>query len=91
MGRLEESVKELGKSLGFDLVGITGAEPFPRDEEAAIERIRRPKGPSVGSRVVTTSRPAATKAPASCVTWVLLPLPSRPSNAISEPRFTLGE
>ena len=40
MARLEESVKELGKSLGFDLVGITTAESFPRDEEAAIDRIR---------------------------------------------------
>ena len=40
MAKLEESVKELGKSLGFDLVGITTAEPFPRDEEAAIQRIR---------------------------------------------------
>ncbi len=40
MARLEESVKELGRSLGFDLVGITTAESFPRDEAAAVERVR---------------------------------------------------
>ena len=40
MGRLEDSIKEYGKSLGFDVVGITDARAFPRDERAAIERIR---------------------------------------------------
>jgi epoxyqueuosine reductase QueG len=40
MAKLEESVKDLGRSLGFDLVGITTAESFPRDEAAAVERVR---------------------------------------------------
>ena len=41
MGDLEESIKGYGRELGFDIVGITTAEPFPRDELAAIDRIRR--------------------------------------------------
>ena len=40
MGTLESTIKEYGRSLGFDIVGITTAEPFLRDEQAAIERIR---------------------------------------------------
>ena len=32
-------VKALGKSLGFDIVGITTAEDFARDEKAALERV----------------------------------------------------
>ena len=40
MGTLEQSVKEYGEELGFDIVGITTAEPFVRDERAAIRRIR---------------------------------------------------
>ena len=41
MGKLETLIKEYGKGLGFDIVGITSAEPFLRDEQAAIERIRQ--------------------------------------------------
>jgi epoxyqueuosine reductase len=41
MSSLEASVKQYGEELGFDIVGITGAEPFLRDERAAIERIRQ--------------------------------------------------
>ena len=41
MGELEESIKRYGRELGFDIVGITMAEPFPRDEMAAIDRIRQ--------------------------------------------------
>ena len=41
MGKLEESVKQYGKELGFDIVGITTARPFVRDEQAAIQRIRQ--------------------------------------------------
>ena len=41
MGNLEKSIKDYGKGLGFDIVGITTAEPFLRDEDAAIERIRQ--------------------------------------------------
>ena len=33
-------MKELGAALGFDIVGITSAEPFQRDEKAALDRIR---------------------------------------------------
>ena len=40
MGNLEESIKRYGKELEFDIVGITSAEPFVRDERAAVERIR---------------------------------------------------
>ena len=40
MERLEDSIKQYGKELGFDVVGITTAEPFVRDEQAAIRRIR---------------------------------------------------
>ena len=37
---LEEKIKSQGKSLGFDLVRITTAEPFYRDESEALKRIR---------------------------------------------------
>lgn len=40
MGTLERIIKSYGKELGFDVVGITTADPFPRDEQAAINRIR---------------------------------------------------
>ncbi len=38
--KLEDRIKDLALSLGFDRVGITDAEPFVRDEAAAIERTR---------------------------------------------------
>ena len=41
MGELEKSIKRYGRELGFDIVGITSAEPFLRDERAATERIRQ--------------------------------------------------
>ena len=37
---LESRIKKLGLSCGFDLVGITSADPFERDERAAVERVR---------------------------------------------------
>ena len=37
---LEDRVKSLGRELGFDVVGITSAEPFLRDEKAALGRVR---------------------------------------------------
>ena len=37
---LETRVKRLGLRVGFDLVGIAGADRFERDEEAAVERVR---------------------------------------------------
>ena len=40
MGMLENTIKDYARSLGFDVVGITSAEPFLRDEQAAIERMR---------------------------------------------------
>ena len=40
MGQLERTMKQYGRSLGFDIVGITTAEPFYRDEQVAVERIR---------------------------------------------------
>ena len=41
MGAPEESIKAYGRSLGFEIVGITSAEPFLRDEQASIERVRQ--------------------------------------------------
>ena len=40
MGTLERSIKAYATELGFDVVRITTAEPFLRDEAAAIERVR---------------------------------------------------
>ena len=37
---IEDSIKTYAKTLGFDIVGITSAKPFHRDQKAAIERIR---------------------------------------------------
>ena len=40
MSDLSAKIKSLAKNLGFDVVGITSAEPFVRDEEAAVKRVR---------------------------------------------------
>ena len=40
MERIEDAIKQRAQSLGFDLVGIASAEPFLRDERAAIDRVR---------------------------------------------------
>ena len=40
MSDLSAKIKSLAKKLGFDVVGITSAEPFVRDEEAALKRVR---------------------------------------------------
>ena len=40
MGRTEDAVRRRAAALGFDLVGIASAEPFLRDERAAIDRVR---------------------------------------------------
>ena len=40
MLKLETQVKKLGLKSGFDLVGITSAEKFVRDEEVSIARVR---------------------------------------------------
>ena len=37
---MEENIKRCGKSLGFDLVRITSAEPFYTDEVEALKRVR---------------------------------------------------
>ena len=37
---LESKIKKLAMDIGFDLVGITTADPFERDEEAASQRVR---------------------------------------------------
>ena len=37
---VEDKVKALALEIGFDRVGITSAEPFVRDEAAAVERVR---------------------------------------------------
>lgn len=39
MSTLTPKIKALGKSLGFDIVGITTADRFARDEQAALERV----------------------------------------------------
>ena len=41
MGKLEDSIKAYGREIGFDIVGIATAEPFVRDEQAAVQRIRQ--------------------------------------------------
>ena len=41
MYNLEDSIRQYGRELGFDVVGITTAEPFLRDEQAAIQRVRQ--------------------------------------------------
>lgn len=38
--KVEEKIKELGRSLGFDLVRITTAEPFYSDESESLKRVR---------------------------------------------------
>ena len=38
--RIERAIKTLAREMGFDLVGIASAEPFLRDEEAAVQRVR---------------------------------------------------
>lgn len=40
MSDLSAKIKTLAKTLGFDVVGITSAEPFLRDENAAVQRVR---------------------------------------------------
>ncbi len=40
MTSLENIVRAYAKELGFDLVGITSAEPFLRDEQAALKRVQ---------------------------------------------------
>ena len=40
MPGIEDRVKSLALEIGFDRVGITGADPFVRDEAAAVERVR---------------------------------------------------
>lgn len=40
MPELQQKIKQYARKLGFDLVGVTSAEPFLRDEKAAIQRIR---------------------------------------------------
>jgi epoxyqueuosine reductase len=40
METLEGYIKDYARGLGFDVVGITTAEPFLRDERAATQRVR---------------------------------------------------
>ncbi len=39
MTTLAAKIKTLGKSLGFNIVGVTSADRFARDEEAALKRV----------------------------------------------------
>lgn len=41
MSLLSFKVKALARSLGFDIVGITSADGFERDEAAALDRVRQ--------------------------------------------------
>ena len=41
MVNLEDMVKKHAGALGFDIVGIASAEPFLRDEQAAVDRIQQ--------------------------------------------------
>lgn len=40
MKSIEDTIRNHGKRQGFDLVGFANADPFIRDESAAIDRIR---------------------------------------------------
>ena len=43
--KAKEAVKSLAAELGFDLVGVTSADPFYEAEEITLERVtRRPHG-----------------------------------------------
>ena len=89
-----EQVARLEERSGV-AVAVENMFPFRADRffgsgQSSIERMRRPNGPSVGSRVCTTSTPRAPSARASRSHCVDFPQPSMPSNATSEPRFTRG-
>ena len=62
MGKLERSIKNLAREFGFDIVGITTAESFPRDEKAALDRIEHGLMDGLGwytkERVHKANRPA---------------------------------
>lgn len=62
MGKLERSIKNLAREFGFDVVGITTAESFPRDEKAALDRIEHGLMDGLGwytkERVHKANRPA---------------------------------
>ena len=38
---VEDQIHNKAKELGFNLIRITNADPFMRDEQAAIQRIRK--------------------------------------------------
>ena len=52
----------------------------------STSRILSPAAVPPGSRVMVTGRPWARRERANFSTWVLLPLPSRPSKVINFPR-----
>src|SRR5208283_2902879 len=60
-------------------------------ECSRTSRILSPAGVPPGSRVMVTARPWARRDRASFSTWVLLPLPSRPSKVINFPRAGTSE
>src|SRR5215469_16208384 len=55
-------------------------------ESSSMERTRSPIAVPPGLRVVTTSKPFFFRCSASSVSWVLLPVPSSPSNVTNRPR-----
>ena len=102
-GREEVAVRQHGAAAGErgldaarDVLAAILDEPaqlFARARRRArraraIARMRRPIGPSVGSRVTTTSRPRAAQRRGEPRDCVVLPQPSRPSSATRIPRFT---
>jgi hypothetical protein len=54
---------------------------------AAVAESLVPQGPSVGSRLATTSRPCPRNQSASRRVWVDLPVPSMPSRTMKMPWF----
>ena len=40
MPGIEKQIKSLAYDQGFDLIKITNAEPFLRDEQATLQRVR---------------------------------------------------
>ena len=61
----EDIVRAYASEVGFDLVGITSAEPFLRDEQAALERVR--SGMMDGLHWYTEERVRRTNRPMSTV------------------------
>ncbi len=66
-------------------ISVSGESPAVA-ECSSTSRIFSPAVVPPGSRVMVTERPWARRERANFSTWVLLPLPSRPSKVMNFPR-----